>query len=200
MITTLLLDVDGVLQFPRRPAFVTEIERDHAWRAGYLTFQAEFFADPEYHETLTGRADVLAVADRLLADHAPGLTGAAFMDRWLADDIVVNDELVALVGRARVGRIHLATNQEPVRGAHVERLHAHPWLTGAFVSHRLGYAKPDPRYFTALLAEAGLRPEECLFVDDKQPLVDSAREVGLTGVRYESVEQIAEELRAHNLL
>ncbi|MBG6136496.1 HAD family hydrolase [Longispora fulva] len=199
MITTLLLDVDGVLQFPRRPEFVDALERDHAWRDGYLAFQAELFADPEYLATLSGRADVLAVTDRLLARHAPSLTGRAFMDRWLAEDIVLNGELIAQVGELTVERVYLATNQEPIRGAHVERLHAHPWLTGVFASWQLGRAKPDPAYFERLLDATGLPAAECLFVDDKEPLVAAARGVGLHAAHYTSNDLLLAEFRRYGL-
>lgn len=48
-----------------------------------------------------------------------------------------------------------------------------------FYSHRLGVAKPDPRYFATIAEELRLAPAELLFVDDRAQNVAGAREAGL---------------------
>ncbi|MFK3979945.1 HAD family hydrolase [Micromonospora sp. NPDC050397] len=156
----LLLDVDGVLQFPD-PGFVEAIEREHRWRHGYLAFQDALFDDPGYLRTLVGDGDFVRVADRVLADHVEGLTGAAFLRRWLTGNITLNHTLRDTVPDLGFGRVYLASNQEPLRGAHVELLHGDQrWVHGSFLSHRVGYRKPDPRYFAHILRTLGGQPAD----------------------------------------
>lgn len=86
---------------------------------------------------------------------------------------------VAAVRRRGTG-CHLATNQEPIRAAHMsERLGYRQLFDREFYSCRLGFAKPDAEYFRALLVQLDLRPEAALFLDDNEENVASARAVGL---------------------
>ena len=43
----------------------------------------------------------------------------------------------------------------------------------------LGAAKPDPRYFTAVLSLAGVSADEALFVDDNAENIAAARALGI---------------------
>jgi HAD superfamily hydrolase (TIGR01509 family) len=199
MIRTLLLDVDGVLQFPR-PEFVVAIERDYRWRRGYLAFQRELLQDPGEARSLVGHGDLLTVVERILPRHVRGLSAEMFVGRWLAENIEPNHELLDMMPRVAVERIYLATNQEPVRGAHIAGLYAdRPWLAGILVSHEIGHVKPDRAFFDEALARIGQRPRECLFVDDKQAFVVGAVTAGLPGIQFRSTHQLAADLAAYGL-
>ena len=63
-------------------------------------------------------------------------------------------------------------------------------------SFRVGLAKPDPAIYRHILAELGTLPEETLFIDDKLPNVEAAREMGIQAIEYSSVERLREELIA----
>ena len=63
-------------------------------------------------------------------------------------------------------------------------------------SCRFGAIKPDPAIYRHILAELGTLPEETLFIDDKLPNVEAAREMGIQAIEYSSVERLREELIA----
>lgn len=46
-------------------------------------------------------------------------------------------------------------------------------------SHQIGLVKPDPEIFRFVLIDAGLKPEETLFIDDTLVHVEAARSVGI---------------------
>ena len=48
-----------------------------------------------------------------------------------------------------------------------------------FLSYRMGIAKPDPEIFRRALHEAGLLPEETLFIDDSQANCQAAASLGI---------------------
>jgi putative hydrolase of the HAD superfamily len=66
-------------------------------------------------------------------------------------------------------------------------------------SYQLGVAKPDPAIFRYTLGKLGTLPEETLFIDDKQPNVEAARNLGFQAIEYSSVERLREELIAAGL-
>ena len=53
-----------------------------------------------------------------------------------------------------------------------------------FLSQRMHLAKPDPEIFRVALAEAGLNPEETLFIDDAEANCKAAASVGLHTAHY----------------
>ena len=48
-----------------------------------------------------------------------------------------------------------------------------------YYSYDMKMAKPDAEIFEALLADAGAKPEECLFLDDGQKNIDQATKIGI---------------------
>lgn len=52
------------------------------------------------------------------------------------------------------------------------------------VSGEVGLVKPDPEIFELALERFGLRRENCLFIDDNEPNVVGARQVGIAATRF----------------
>jgi putative hydrolase of the HAD superfamily len=55
-------------------------------------------------------------------------------------------------------------------------------------------AKPDPAIYRLTLERLGTRPEETLFIDDRQANIDAARALGLIGIQFTNVEHLREQL------
>lgn len=76
------------------------------------------------------------------------------------------------------------------------------WPTFTFYSMVDGYVvsavermkKPDPAIYRLLCKRYDLKPEECLFVDDRQVNVDAAMAVGMQSVLFEDYEHLAKYL------
>jgi putative hydrolase of the HAD superfamily len=60
-------------------------------------------------------------------------------------------------------------------------------------------AKPDPAIYHHVVDALGVRPEEALFLDDRQENVLSAEAVGLHGIIFRSVPQLQQELEVRGL-
>lgn len=199
MIDTLFVDVDGVLQFSR-PQFTVEMERDYQWADGYLAFQRELLHDPGEARALLGLGDLVDVVRRLLPRHVAGLSAEAFLDRWVADNIVVNEALLGLLPGLSVAQVFLATNQEARRGARIRQLYeGRPGVSGLLISHELGVGKPDRAFFEKALEHADRRAHECLFIDDKPEYVDGAEHVGIATIHYRDNAQLEVELEQRGL-
>lgn len=63
-----------------------------------------------------------------------------------------------------------------------------------FTSYELNVAKPDPRIFKIALEKLRTQPEETVFIDDKIGHVQSASELGISGIVYKNLKQLNQEL------
>ena len=66
-------------------------------------------------------------------------------------------------------------------------------------SYQLHMAKPDPAIYRHVLKELGTRPEETLFLDDKQVNVEAAQTLGMQAILFSTVEQLRADLIALGL-
>jgi putative hydrolase of the HAD superfamily len=64
------------------------------------------------------------------------------------------------------------------------------------ISGEVGMRKPDPEIYRLTARKIGLRPDECVFVDDLAANVRGAVKVGMVGVHHTDVESTVEELEA----
>lgn len=62
------------------------------------------------------------------------------------------------------------------------------------VSGAEGLVKPDRRLFQRLLDRYGLRADECIFVDDNEANVQSARAMGMEGIVFKGADDLREQM------
>lgn len=75
----------------------------------------------------------------------------------------------------------------------------YPFLNGfegVVVSGRERVAKPDPAIFELFLDRYALRAADCVFIDDSEANVATARALGFAAVRFVGAETLAGDLRA----
>ena len=74
----------------------------------------------------------------------------------------------------------------------------HPFLNlfdKKYFSFQTGEIKREKRAFELLLRDNNLQTSECLFIDDSLTNVRVAEELGLNVIRFESVQQLKEDIR-----
>ena len=65
---------------------------------------------------------------------------------------------------------------------------------GVVVSGLERFVKPDPRIFRVFCERYGLAPQSCVFIDDSEPNVVSARKYGMTAIQFSTPEAVRAEL------
>ena len=83
--------------------------------------------------------------------------------------------------------------------AHEDCLEALDFLEeadGAILSYQDKLIKPSPQIYRLLCSRYGLRPEECVFIDDLPENVEAARKEGMKSIVFHTREQAVEELEA----
>lgn len=67
------------------------------------------------------------------------------------------------------------------------------------LSYEIGFAKPHPGAYQALLQALDLPPEKIVFVDDKIENVTAAKELGIDAILFQSTTQLMEEFIARHI-
>ncbi|MCB1475493.1 MAG: HAD family phosphatase [Rhodobiaceae bacterium] len=182
-----------------------------------VAFFRTLIADPERHaffarevvplswhgEQDRGRPIAQAVAERQAEYPEFAEQIAAYYDRWLETIPGAIDGMPELIQDLRASGypIHAITNfSAELWPMTVE---AYPFL-GAFdtavVSGEVGLIKPDPAIYRVLLDRTGDRPEQCVFIDDRQANIDAAAALGFDAIRFVGQPALRHELEERGLL
>lgn len=70
-----------------------------------------------------------------------------------------------------------------------------PYMDGGIFSCDVHMLKPHREIYEALLAEYQLKPEECIFLDDREANIQGGKAVGIDGIVVKSYEQAYAELK-----
>ena len=70
------------------------------------------------------------------------------------------------------------------------------YMDGAVFSCDVKEVKPEPAIYKILLEDYGLKPEECVFIDDREENCRGARKLGMHAVRFHDFKQAAADLEA----
>lgn len=92
------------------------------------------------------------------------------------------------------GRVRLACLSNDVTEWSVRlrrRFGLERWIGTWVISAEIGYRKPDPAAYRILLATLDARPDDVLFVDDRERNVVAARELGITAEPFTDLAGLA---------
>ena len=70
-----------------------------------------------------------------------------------------------------------------------------PEVDGYIISAKVKLAKPDPKIYLMLMDRYRLKPEECLFVDDREDNLIPARELGIKTILFTSYDEVNKKLK-----
>ncbi|MEK7079554.1 MAG: HAD family phosphatase [Patescibacteria group bacterium] len=71
---------------------------------------------------------------------------------------------------------------------------------GGIFSHEVGVRKPNPKIYEYALSVSGSLPNETVFIDDKQKMLDPAVKIGMKTILFTSPEKLMEDLKSWHLL
>lgn len=194
-----VFDVGNVLirwdpRFLYRKLIADEFERED--------FLARICA-PEWNlEMDGGKSFAQGVAERIALFPDKAELIRAFDNRWIetlggaiAGTVAILEEL-----RAKGTRTYAITNFSYEKFAVASE--AYPFLAGfdgAIVSGRERLLKPDPLIFRLLCDRYGLAAEDCFFIDDSRPNIESARRLGMQGHWFDNPADLRAALKAAGL-
>lgn len=184
-ITTLVFDFGGViinLDLPTCIQNLKELGVDNVEQYLSNFGQKEFFLQfekgqigiPEF------RTEIRKLAGVKLTDDQIDSAWCSFLTDIPAEKLALLSEL------KKKYRMLLLSNTNPL---HIEVSAAgefakagktiQDFFDKCYFSYEMGMAKPDKEIFEAVLSDAGVKPEECLFLDDGPKNIDMADKLGI---------------------
>jgi len=115
--------------------------------------------------------------------------------------ITLNKELLRRVDTLRKHYpVALLSNVSQIRSFVDEKFDLYSHFDRKFLSYKLGMQKPSKAIFTLALKKLKVKPQEALFVDDKESNLRVARELGIVCIQFNNNAQLATELAPLGLL
>ncbi len=176
-----LLDFGGVL-WNMRWDVSRELERVHGLPRGALA--DTLYRTPAWEALERGRGDPrawLEEAHRFLEARA-GRPLPWLHATWRATQHLISEN-VALVRALRPSyRVGVLSNAEVSFRQRLRELGLADLFDDVVCSAEVGVAKPELAIYRLAAERLGLEPETCVFIDDSEPNVAAAREVGMRGI------------------
>jgi putative hydrolase of the HAD superfamily len=177
-----LFDADGVIQ-----------SIPGGWHSAiepYVGERAQEFLHGAWKDEkpmLAGQGEYLPLLAARLAEYGvPTSVEEVYRDVWQRIEPDRDSLAVVRALRASGYGVHLGTNQERHRAAHMRVALGYDALFDvSCYSCELGLIKPDPAFFAAAAGRLAAEPASILFIDDSVGNVEGARAAGLAAAQWE---------------
>ena len=112
-------------------------------------------------------------------------TAAYLVRRW-------NNPIVPVPGMADVARdlkaagydLYLLSNAATRQHTYWHDIPGSEYFSGTFISADHHLLKPEDAIYQAFFQKFGLKPEECLFIDDSAPNIEASENAGMAGIVF----------------
>lgn len=184
-IKAVLWDVDGVLNSPEE-FFSVLYAKSRDMDPQIL----EPFFKGEFRLTTAGKADLKEILEKNRDLWQWQGSVEELMEMWFKSEHARNEPLLKFVKDLRQEGVlcFLATNQEKYRGQYVRNKMFPGEFDGYFVSADMGVEKPNPAFFTHVLAKLNLPPENIAYFDDTPEHIEAAKKLGIKAHLYQSLD------------
>jgi putative hydrolase of the HAD superfamily len=110
----------------------------------------------------------------------------------MLEDVRIDEGMVAAVRAARSAGIRTALLSNSWGVDYYPRDLLEELFEEVVISGEVGMRKPDPDAYLHTAQRLGLRPEECVFVDDHDDNVEAAQRIGMRAVHHRETTETVE--------
>src|SRR3989338_1291425 len=68
------------------------------------------------------------------------------------------------------------------------------YFSKIYATYAVKMDKTETKFYSLILSENNLKPDETIFIDDQQRYIDAAKKVGLKTIKFENIMQLKQEL------
>lgn len=122
--------------------------------------------------------------------------------RTFVRDAKLNNSVVKLVKKIRNPeyKTALLSNTIKVHEAVHRKRGDYKLFPKVFLSTHVGLTKPDVRIYKYAARKLGVKPGECIFIDDKITNVKGARKAGMKSILFKNSIQLERDLKKYGIL
>lgn len=185
-IKNILFDLGGVL------LNIDYYKTKEAFEAlGYTNFSemySQYTADALFEDLETGKLSNELFYEKLMACNPNNVSEADIRTAWNKMLLSFRKESLAFLPKlAQQYQLYLLSNTNAIHLEAVEQLFAEEtdypsldsFFTKAYYSHRINLRKPHKEAYEFVLKDAGISPEETLFIDDSYNNLEAAQALGI---------------------
>jgi putative hydrolase of the HAD superfamily len=187
MIQAVIFDCFGVLISDALSVLTAELYRSNP--------EAEEQVHAWMRQTNTGQLTAQESAERIGTIF--GLSYDEYRKRLMESEVKNQELMDYIVDLRKTYKTAMLSNVSP---GGLERRFSQEEMTHHFdacvASAEIGYAKPEARAYEITAERLGVRLDECVFTDDRQPYCDGAKAVGMQAILYQDFAQFKAELEA----
>ena len=179
-----IFDFGGVISNMRWDV-ARELEEEHGLER--YTIARTLFDSDEWRAVQVGKGDIAAwrEASHRQLEEAAGKPLPPLHDRWRQSVYIIEENLALVRALRPPYKLAVLSNADSTLEDRMrDGLGIHDLFDTVVCSAVVGLAKPDYAVYRLTAERLGLPPEECVFIDDAEPNVVAAREVGMTAVHY----------------
>jgi FMN phosphatase YigB (HAD superfamily) len=198
MIKAVIFDLGGVLFTNGTKKFATDLCSRHGLEMNFVKEVLDGELGSLYREAKISRNDFWKqVLIKLnIAEDIDLLE-----KEWIDDYELIDGTKIIISELAKKYRVLYLSDNIKERVEALDKMYGFVgWFSGGVFSHEAGVRKPNPKIYELALKEAGVEASEALFVDDKESCLETAREMGMETVLFETPEKLRESLLATGLL
>ncbi len=109
----------------------------------------------------------------------------------------IRRELVSLAGKLRKNgyKVPLLSNTGPLHAFISKRMGWYDAFSPVILSCEVKAMKPHKKIYQIALRKIGMSPRECVFVDDHDKCINTAKKLGMHAILFKSSKQVMSELR-----
>ncbi|KKU93244.1 hypothetical protein A3H89_03725 [Candidatus Amesbacteria bacterium RIFCSPLOWO2_02_FULL_48_11] len=198
MYKLILFDLGGVVFTNGTKKFVTDISARYGIKYEEALNVLDGEIGTKYREGKIGRDEFwkLVLESLPLRETIDGLES-----EWIGDyELIPGTKEIMDKLRGKYKIMYLSDNVKE----RVDKLDARfgfiSWFDDGIFSHEVGVRKPNPKIYEYALQKGQVEPSESIFIDDKPKMLEPAREIGITGLVFESPEKLESDLERMGVL
>jgi putative hydrolase of the HAD superfamily len=129
------------------------------------------------------------------------IDGQTFCKYW-SDIFSLNEDVIALLPLLkRKYKLYLLSNTNSIHKKYgYQNYEFLKMFDKLFLSHEVGFIKPEKEIYQAVEKESGFPPEEHIFIDDILEYVDAAKKIGWDGIQFIGYEDLVKNLKKRRIL
>jgi putative hydrolase of the HAD superfamily len=154
------------------------------------------------HDFEVGRITLARYLERTVFYRPRDFSAEEFTSAMFAASTELPGSLDLLADLAATGLLMVTLNNESreLNEHRIDHFGLRRYFRAFLSSCYLGVKKPEPEIYRLALDVVHRPAAECVFIDDRDLNLECARDVGLPGIRFDSVGQLRTDLAAHGVI
>lgn len=125
------------------------------------------------------------------------------IEKWkkiYVDSMPIDNEVVNVIKKLKKNYITPSLSNTSKLHAEINRKRGvFSYFQPALNSCDLGLMKPEKEIYNLILDRLNLKPEECIFIDDRESHIDSAKKLGFKTILFKDSQQLLSDLNKNNI-